>query len=157
MFWGVFPLLTDSCRTSRGRSANTPIWRTAEPLGDGPHGPGMTKPRGCSQASLGAWPFRVIDRRSKRHFLRGDLLTTLAWQSLVNGLQSQNNILVLNVEITISVTVFTYYNKHPFVSFSEFRTTPPWLLACRSPHARLHFFSPFNTESTSLYSIYTCP
>lgn len=49
------------------------IWRTAEPLGDGPHGPGMTKLRGCSQPSLGAWPFRVIDRRSKRHFLRGDL------------------------------------------------------------------------------------
>lgn len=57
----------------QGLICQHPIWRTAEPLGDGPHGPGMTKLRGCSQPSPGAWPFRVIDRRSKRHFLRGDL------------------------------------------------------------------------------------
>lgn len=57
----------------QGLICQHPIWRTAEPLGDGPHGPGMTKLRGCSQPSLGAWPFWVIDRRSKRHFLRGDL------------------------------------------------------------------------------------
>lgn len=57
----------------QGSICQHPIWRTAEPLGDGPHGPGMTKLRGCSQPSLGARPFRVIDRRSKRHFLRGDL------------------------------------------------------------------------------------
>lgn len=73
MFWAVFSRLTDSCRTSRGLSANTPSDAQPSPLGDRPHGPGMTKLRGCSQPSLGAWPLRVIDRRSKRHFLRGDL------------------------------------------------------------------------------------
>lgn len=49
------------------------MWRRAKPLGARAHGHRMAGLRGCSQPSLGAWPFQVIDWRSKRHFLRGDL------------------------------------------------------------------------------------
>lgn len=51
----------------------TPHLTHSRAPGGRPHGPGMTKPTGCSRPSLGAWPFRVIDQRSKRHFLRRDL------------------------------------------------------------------------------------
>lgn len=67
MFWGVFKRLAGSCRVSRGRSAPP----SAEPLG--PHGPAWRSLGGCWQPSPGAWPFQVIDQRSERHFLRGDL------------------------------------------------------------------------------------
>lgn len=58
---------------AQGSTSRHFMWRRAEPLGAGPHRPCMAGLRGCSQPSLGAWPFQVIDRRSKRHFLRGDL------------------------------------------------------------------------------------
>lgn len=93
MFWGVFLTADWQLPYEQGSICQHPIWRTAEPLGDGPHGPGMTKLRGCSQPSLGAWPFRVIDPRSKRHFLRGDLWRRWHGRTLVKGLRSQNKYL----------------------------------------------------------------
>lgn len=115
MFWGVFSRLTDSCCTSRGRSANTPSDAQSSPLGDGPHGPGMTKLRGCLQPSLGAWPFLGHRSEVKETFPEGRPLLTLASQSLVKRLWTQNNTSALAVKITISVRLITVYIKHTWI------------------------------------------
>lgn len=117
MFWGVFLTADWQLPYEQGSICQHPIWRTAEPLGDGPHGPGMTKLRGCSQPSLGAWPFRVIDPRSKRHFLRGDLWRRWHGRTSLKAYGVKTNTLVLLVEITISVTLITRYNKHTRSSY----------------------------------------
>lgn len=137
----------------QGSICQHPIWRTAEPLGGvgGAHGPGRTKLRGCSQPSLGAWPFRVIDRRSKRHFLRGDLWRhwhggaslSLTESKQYLGFECWDHNVSHSLPATINFDVFLLQNR-----------TTPLTPGFNSPHVRFHLVSPFNSKSIQFFSIY---
>lgn len=98
------------------------------------------KAQGLFAALAGGLTFPGHRSEVKETLPEGRPLTTLAWQSLVKGLRSHNNTLVLHVEITIRVTLITYYNKHTCISFFfTLIQEPPGRLVCSSPDAGLHF------------------
>lgn len=97
MFWGFFfSRLTDSCRTSRGRSANTPSDAHWSPWGRATR-PRHDKAQGLFAALAGGLTFPGHRSEVKEKLPEGRPLTTTTWKSLVKGLSSENNTQVLPV------------------------------------------------------------
>lgn len=140
MFWGVFSRLTDSCRTSRGRSANTPSDAQPSPWGTG-HTARHDKAQGLFAALAGGLTFLGHRSEVKETLPEGRPFTTLAWKRLVKGLQSQNNTYVLPVDITFTVTLIIY-NKHTWLCFFWvcYRSQLPRVLLYSSTDATFLFF-----------------
>lgn len=141
-FGEFFSRLTDSCRMSRGRSANTPSDAQQSPWGTGHTGPAWQS-SGAVRSPRWGPDLSGSSIRGQKDTSWGETFDDAGMaEPSLKAYGVKTNTLVLLVEITISVTLITRYNKHTRSSY--FKLTPSVLL---------YFFSLSSTESTSfLYS-----